>query len=287
MLLSRLEEARRRKQDYAVYYSLALRYGPFDAEEFGVAPYPGSAYRTKVQQAARIAQNWWWGVWPPLLRRRKIAALMAQSAFRGFLQRKRWNAIIRLRTLWGTTRFVARVFVCWQKSSIKSRRVAAFARRLQNGIVRRCLATWAGQVDAKRKRGENLVRQRLRRVEAGMTQRIFDAWVAYSEISRKIEHMHRRSITWPTFDAWRHRVYSDHVTRRLNWACAKLVSRNLRWHLRTRFLRLRDCAGKIQRLARKKLERARVQRHTTARRTRMAERIVNDIQVRSLAKLKN
>ncbi|CAN0127432.1 unnamed protein product [Scytosiphon promiscuus] len=174
--LLKLEEARRRKQDYAAYYRLALSYGSLAVEQFEQSQYPGNCYQGKVLDAARVIQNWWWSVWPTLLRRRKAGALAIQSVFRGFLQRRKWQAIIRLRTLWGNTRIVAHSFTVWRSRVASFQRAKAFAGRRIARSNAKCLAALRSNAVEKRTSREKLLRERLRRVSAGLRLRVFEGW---------------------------------------------------------------------------------------------------------------
>ncbi|CAM9595962.1 unnamed protein product [Ectocarpus fasciculatus] len=174
--LSKLEEAQRRKQDYGTYYGLAVRYGPLPGDQFDLAPYPGSHYHGKILDATRVVQIWWWGVWPPLLRHRKAAALAIQSQFRGFIQRRKWHAIIRLRTLWGNTRIVAHSFVVWRTKITTALRVKAFTSRLSNRRKEKVFGALLGNAQERRAAREELLRQRIRRVSEGVRLRVFESW---------------------------------------------------------------------------------------------------------------
>lgn len=276
---TRLQEARKRKDDYSAYYNLALRYGPLAEKEFRAAPYPGSVYRTKISHATRVIQNWWWCIWPALLRRRKVAALALQSIFRGSIQRKRWREIIRLRTLWGTTRLLAHSFVAWMHYAARLRRLATITGRSRNRCLRRCLCAWAEQADFERRGKECLVRERLRRVGMGTIARAFEAWTSFAETSRTVRRMRQRSLSRPVLCVWRRRALSARRRRQLVWACSKLVSRGLRWQCRKRFLELRRACCSMQKLVRVKLTRAHFQRRIITRRTQKARQMVLNLQV--------
>ncbi|CBJ48322.1 hypothetical protein Esi_0002_0053 [Ectocarpus siliculosus] len=174
--LSKLEEAQRRKQDYSTYYGLAVRYGPLPGEKFDLATYPGSHYHGKILDATRVIQIWWWSVWPPLLRHRKAAALAIQSQFRGFLQRQKWRAIIRLRTLWGNTRIVTHSFVVWRITITTALRVKTFTGRLSNRRKGRVFGALLSNAQERRAAREELLRQRIRRVSEGVRLRVFESW---------------------------------------------------------------------------------------------------------------
>ncbi|CAM9426646.1 unnamed protein product, partial [Hapterophycus canaliculatus] len=174
--LLKLEEARRRKQDFDTYYHLAVRYGPLPVDQFEQPTYPGSCYQSKVLDATRALQNWWWTVWPTLLRRRKAAALTIQSVFRGFLQRRKWYAIIRLRTLWGNTRIVAHSFTVWRSRVASFQRVKAFADRFKARSNAKCLAALKCNAVERRTSREKLLRERLRRISDGLRLRVFEGW---------------------------------------------------------------------------------------------------------------
>ncbi|CAN0078753.1 unnamed protein product [Ectocarpus sp. 12 AP-2014] len=175
-ILSKLEEAQRRKQDYGTYYDFAVRYGPLPGDQFDLAIYPGSHYHGKILDATRVIQIWWWGVWPPLLRHRKAAALAIQSQFRGFLQRRKWRAIIRLRTLWGNTRIVTHSFVVWRTTITTALRVKAFTGRLSNRRRGRVFGALLTNAQERRAAREELLRQRIRRVSEGVRLRVFESW---------------------------------------------------------------------------------------------------------------
>lgn len=275
----RLDEARRRRKDYATYYHLALLYGPLSDQEFRVAAYPGSIYHNKTSDAARTAQNWWWNVWPTLLRRRKSAALAIQVNFRGFLQRRRWRAIIRLRTLWGFTRIVAHAFVCWRELVAKTCKVTVFARRFRSRCVARCLAAWAGHVDAERKLREAIVHDLLKRASQGIRLRVFEAWARYTDTSLAIERMRVRSFARPVLWAWHEQASSDRLRGQLGWACAKLTARLKRWQHRTGFLERRSACCTVQRGVRIYIARVRLKRKITESRTSRALEIIQDVEV--------
>lgn len=276
---ARLEEAQRRKGDYAAYYNLALRYGPLGSEEFDAAPYPGSALHSKVSNAALVVQNWWWGAWPPLFRRRKLAALMVQSVFRGFVQRKRWRVFVRLRLLWGTTRIVSRALAGWKEGASRARRVARFAGRTRVRTLERSFAAWRHQAVVERSEVEKAIIDRLRRSQFGVSQRIFDAWASYAAASRRVEKMRGRSFTRGPFRAWRECTASDRRHRLLIRLCSTIASRALGRAARTRFLELRGACCMAQRLARGKLARVRVRRMIVERRVQQAEQLAQDAEV--------
>ncbi|CAM9946872.1 unnamed protein product [Ectocarpus sp. 4 AP-2014] len=174
--LSKLEEAQRRKQDYGTYYGLAVRYGPLPGDQFDLITYPGSHYHGKILDATRVIQIWWWSVWPPLVRHRKAAALAIQSQFRGFLQRRKWRAIIRLRTLWGNTRIVTHSFVAWRTTITTALRVKAFTGRLSNRRRGRIFGALLSNAQERRAAREELLRRRIRRVSEGVRLRVFESW---------------------------------------------------------------------------------------------------------------
>eukprot|EP00752_Nemacystus_decipiens_P016338 g14612.t1 len=159
-----------------MYYRLAVKYGPLSEDQFELDAYPGSQYHGKIVDASRVIQNWWWSLWPRVLRRRKAAALMIQSAFRGFSQRRRWHAIIRLRTAWGNTRVVAHSFVVWRDTVARIRRVGAFTSRFRNRSKINCLKVLRCNVAEQKRMREELLRDRLRRVSEGVRLRVFEAW---------------------------------------------------------------------------------------------------------------
>lgn len=270
---TRLEEARQRKEDYATYYDLTLRYGPLSDKDFDMAVYPGRVYVGIISDAAHVVQNWWWSTWPPVLRRRKSAALAVQSAFRGFVKRRQYQGIVRLRTLWGTTRIVAHVFVSWRDQTAKVRRVAAFTNRFRKLCVVRCLQAWRRHVDTEREAREDVVRQRLRRAKDGIRARVFENWVIYTETSLAVDRMRRRVILRPMLRAWSRRALADRVRNRMFWACAKLASRALRYHGRRRFVEAREACCKMQSFARRVVGRAKVQRE-------MAKDIIQAVEVK-------
>lgn len=275
----RFEEAKRRKQDYSTYYSLAQQYGPLLDTDFAMAVYPGKVYAGKVSDAARWVHNWWWSAWPPVLRQRKAAALTIQSVFRGFVQRKKWHGIIRLRTLWGNTRITAHVFVSWRDHVAKLRRVAAFTCCFQKRCAGRCLAAWRGFVDAQRRQRENVVFRRLKQVKDGIRARVFEGWVGYTETSLAVERMRRRVCTRFVLKAWEKYTRANRAYTHLCWACATLAGRALRWRARTRFIIYRRACCKIQRFSRGRMAVLEVQRRAAEASTRQAEEIAQAVEV--------
>lgn len=276
----RLEEARRRKQDYATYYRLAISYGPLTVDQFEQCTYPGSYYQNTILDATRVLQNWWWSVWPTLLRRRKAAALAIQSVFRGFRQRRKWHAIIRLRTLWGNTRIVAHSFTVWRSTVESFQRVKVFAERCKTRTKAKCLGALRCNAIARRTSREKLLRERLRRVSDGLRLRVFEGWVRYAETSLAITRLGYRSSARPAFLGWRAIASADRIRCRLRWACATLASRLLRWRQRSSYTRLRASCVKIQVVARVKIASTRLRRDIAESRTRRAEEIVQAREVR-------
>lgn len=270
----RFEEARRRKLDYAEYFALALRYGPLGEGDFERAIFPGRSYHGNLFDASRLIQTWWWGLWPSILRRRKAAALMIQARFRGHVQRIRWQAIIRLRTMWGYTRIVAHAYTCWRDSVAKIRRAKAFARRLKNRCLARCLAALASLTRERRETRQDIVRERIRRMSLTLRDRVFDAWVLFTEKSLAVKRMRWHSLVYPTFDSWRRKVFRDRSFSRLRWACAVLVGRLMRWKATTRYVRLCKACIKIQRLVRVKLAITRTRNAVRHSRTCRAEEAI-------------
>lgn len=276
----RLEEARRRKQDYATYYRLAVSYGPLANDQFELATYPGNRYRDKVLDASRVIQNWWWSVWPRLLRRRKAAALVIQSVFRGFVKRQKWHTIIRLKTLWGNTRIVAHGFSVWRGKVALIRRVRAFARRFRNRSKANCLGALLCIVNEKKKQREELLRGRLRRVSQGIRLRVFQGWLRYTETSLTVERLRFRSSVRPAFRGWREIACEEMIRMRLQWACAIIASRVLRWRERSRYVRSRGSCMRIQAVARIRIASARVKSKLADLRYRRAEEAVQALEVR-------
>lgn len=276
---TRLEEARRRKLDYATYYGFALRYGPLAEEEFELVTYPGESYHARVSDACRLVQYWWWSVWPPVLRCRKAAALQIQASFRGLLQRKKWRAIIRLRALWGNTRIVAHSFTCWRDIVAKIRRVKAFTRRFRSRCKGRCYAALAKHAKQEKKLREDVVRERLRRLSQGIRFRVFDAWVTYTETSVAVKRMHLRSLVRPVFRAWWTTALAARRQCRLRWACATLVRRFISWRHRARYSDVRTACIKLQGVARVKSARARVKKDMHNARLRRAEEVIQALEV--------
>lgn len=276
---SRLEEARRRKDDYSTYYDFALRYGPLNEEEFELATYPGKICQAKTTDAIRMIQNWWWSVWPSLLRRRKAAALVIQAVFRGFVQKKRWCAIIRLRTLWGNTRIIAHAFTCWRDIHKKIKRVRVFTHHFHNRCKLICLMALVNHAKEKRKLREDAVRDSLRRVSAGIRFRVFEAWVRFTDISLAVERMHRRSSTRPVFRVWWMKASASRRYRLIVSACGVLVSRLLRFKCRARYAGLRrSCIG-MQHIVRVNIARTRVKKRVEMSRARSAEEAVQALEV--------
>ncbi len=226
-----------------------------------------------------MIQNWWWSVWPPLLRRRKAAALVIQSIFRGFLQRQRWHAIIRLRTSWGNTRIVAHGFVIWRGKVAVVRRVRAFVGRFRRRSMVKCWSALVCNVTDKKNMREELLRERLRRVAQGVRLRVFEAWARYTEISLAVNRMRYRASVLPAFRGWRETASEDRIQARLHWACAVLVSRMIRWKQKSRYGRLRKSCVMIQVVARKKIASDRVKRKTADSRVRRAEEAVQALEV--------
>lgn len=276
----RLEEARRRKQDYATYYRLASRYGPLAKDQFELAVYPGSSYHGKVLDASRMVQNWWWSVWPRVLRRRKAAALAIQSVFRGFLKRKRWQAIIRLKTLWGNTRIVAHALWVWRSHVALVRRVRAFTQRFRNRNKAKALNTLYCITTEKKRSREELLRRHLRRFSEGIRLRVFERWVGFTDTSLAVGRLRFRSLAWPAFRGWRNIAREDRARSKLQWACATLASRVLRWRERSRYVRAQRSCLRIQVVARMWIASARVKCKLAAARFRRAEEAVQALEVR-------
>lgn len=275
----RLEEAQRRKQDYGTYYGLAVRYGPLPGDQFDLATYPGSHYHGKILDATRVIQIWWWSVWPPLLRHRKAAALAIQSQFRGFLQRRKWRAIIRLRTLWGNTRIVTHSFVVWRTTITTALRVKAFTGRLSNRRKGRVFGALLSNAQERRAAREELLRQRIRRVSEGVRLRVFECWVRYTETSLAVERLRFRSVAWRWFREWRDVALEDRMRSRMDWACSTLASRLLRWKHRSHYFRVRKSCVKMQVVARMQISCARLKRKVKASRVRRAEEAVQKLEV--------
>lgn len=214
-----------------------------------------------------------------MLRRRKAAALAIQSAFRGFSQRKKWHAIIRLRTAWGNTRIVAHSFVVWREAVALIRQVRAFASRFRNRSKMNCLKALLCNVAERKRLREELLRDRLRRVSEGTRLRVFEAWMRYTETSLVIKRLQYRSSARPAFRAWWEVASEDRMRSRLRRACAALASRLLRWKTRSHYTRLRGSCVKIQDIARMKIASIRIKNKIRASRIRRAEESVQALEV--------
>lgn len=196
---------------------------------------------------------------------------MIQSAFRGFSQRKKWHAIIRLRTAWGNTRVVAHSFVAWRDTVALVRRVRALVSRFRNRSKINCLnALLANMTERKRVR-EELLRDRLRRVSEGVRLRVFEAWVRYTETSLAIKRLRFRSSVQAAFRGWWEIASEDRMRSRLRWSCAMLASRLLRWKTRSQYTKLRGSCVKIQTIARIKIASSRIKNKVRESRVRRAE----------------
>lgn len=242
--------------------------------------HPGSTYEAKVSDAGRAVQTWWWGVWPPMIRRRKAAALAVQKIFRGFLQRRKWRAIIRIRTLWGNTRVVACSFTRWKGTASKATRARAFAQRRQNRSKAHCFALLADHAQKRRRSKEDVVGACLRRASHGVRLRVFEAWVRYAETSLAVERMRLRRLALPVMRAWRMQASVNRRHGRLRWACTLIASRLLRWRRRVQYLDMRRACIKVQRAARSNIVRARVKKGLSESRVRRAEEAVQALEVR-------
>lgn len=264
-----------------MYYEFALRYGPLAEEEFELAVFPGRRYHAKNSDASRAIQNWWWSVWPSTLRRRKAAALVIQSLFRGFLQRRRWYAIIRLRTLWGNTRIAAHAFLQWKNMVVKVRKAKAFARRLRYRCEARCFAMLVAHARRKHQSREEVLRRRLQKVSEGIRLRVFEGWVRYTETSLAVERMRRRSVTRPVLRAWGGHALESRRHRRLCLASATIIHRVLGWRRRARYVDLRKACINMQAIARTKIAWIRGKRKIKESLMRQAEEAVQLLEVRA------
>lgn len=236
-----------------MYYEFARRYGPLAAGEFELAILPGRRYHAKISDASRAIQNWWWSVWPSTLRRRKAGALVIQSLFRGFLQRRRWYAIIRLRTLWGSTRIAAHAFLQWRDMVMKTRKVKAFARRLRYRCEAQCFAILVAHARQKHQSREEILRRRLQKISEGLRLRVFEGWVSYTQTSLAVERMRWRSVIRPAFRIWGGHALENRRHHRLCSASATIIHRLLGWRRRARFVNLRRVCINMQAIARTKL----------------------------------
>ena len=263
-----------------MYYEFALRYGPLAAREFELAVLPGRRYYAKISDASRALQNWWWSVWPSTLRRRKAGALVIQSSFRGFVQRRRWYAIIRLRTLWGNTRIAAHAFLQWRDMVLKSRRAKAFARRLRYRCEAQCFAMLVAHARQKHQSREEILRRHLQKVSDGVRLRVFEGWVSYTETSLTVERMRWRSATRPAFRMWGGHALEKRRQHRQCSASAMIIHRVLGWRRRARYVDLRRVCINMQAIARRKL--ARIQRKKKVIESLMcqAEEAVQSLEVR-------
>lgn len=214
-----------------------------------------------------------------MLRRRKAAALMIQSVFRGFSQRKKWHAIIRLRTSWGNTRIVTHSFVVWRDRVALTRRVRAFAFRFRNRSKANCLKALLWNVVERQRLREELLRDRLRRVSEGVRLRVFEAWVRYAETSLAIKRLRYRSSVRPSFRGWWEIASRGRMHSRLCWACATLVSRLLRWKTRSHYTKLRGSCVKIQTVAKIQMASSRIKKKARASRISRAEEAVQALEV--------
>lgn len=220
-----------------------------------------------------------------MLRRRKAAALMIQSVFRGFLQRKRWRVIIRLKTSWGNTRILAHALSVWRGQIALIQRLRAFARRLRNRSKAKTLNAFFFFVAEKKRRQEELLRRRMRRTSAGIRLRVFEGWLGYTETSLAVGRLRLRSLVRPVFREWRKIATEDRARSQLQWACAVLASRTLRWKERSRYVRSRKSCTSIQVMARTWIASARIKARLKAVRFRRAEEAVQVLEVRSTGPL--
>lgn len=271
----RWEEARQRKLDYATYYTYAERYGPLSEQEFNQnASSPGRAYYAKAFDAARLVQVWWWTVWPPVLRRRKAAALAVQATFRGFLQRRKWGTLIKLRVLWSKTRINAHTLKVWRHTVARTKRVKAFACRFRKNCKARCFTALFDLSKQRREARQCVLRKHLQQESLRVQLRVFEAWAKYTEISLTVTRMNFRGVTWSVFTAWRLTVSEIRRYTRLRGACAVLAGRFLRRRCSGKYRRLKSACIKVQRAVRAMIAWIRVRRSLDYERERRARDIV-------------
>lgn len=279
----RWEETRQRKLDYATYYTYAERYGPLSEQEFNQnASNPGRAYNAKAFVAARSVQVWWWTVWPPLLRRRKAAALAVQATFRGYLQRRKWGTLIKLRVLWGKTRIITHTLKVWCHTVARTKRVKAFACRFRKNCKARCFAVLFDLSKHRREARQLMLRKHLQQVSHRVQQCVFEAWAQYAEKSLIVTRMNFWSVTRSVFTAWRLTVSEIRRYTRLRGACAVLAGTFLRQQSSGKYRRLKIACIKVQRTVRAMIACTRVQRSLDFERRRRAREIV---QLREVAKI--
>lgn len=215
-----------------------------------------------------------------MLRRRKVAALAIQSVFRGFLKRKRWHTIIRLKTLWGNTRIVAHTLLVWRGKVALVRRVRAFTRRFRNRSKAKVLNALFFVATEKKKSRDELLRRHLRRVSEGIRLRVFEGWVRFTETSLAVRRLRLCSLVRPAFRGWRKRAMEDRAHSQLRWACSTLASRVLRWRERSRYVRVQRSCMRIQVMARMWIASARIKSKLAAVRFHRAKEAVQALEVR-------
>jgi hypothetical protein len=253
--IHRVERAQMGRQDYASYYSSALRYHPLGDIEFASAVFPGRRLTGKLVEAAVIIQAWWWLTWPPFLRQMKRAALKIQAQWRRYIAVSRWRPIILLRVRMGPRSTMSAAWRAWRHFARRCAKVRAMTRRIMHRTATNAFLVWrdwAGDAATKRK---DIVGRGMRRIVLGIRLRCFDSWVAYTEKESKIRLMGMRMVKTRMWRLWEAYLVRSRARKMGYRAASTLAARYLRWRDRGRWLRARRGLKRLKILTRGKRSR--------------------------------
>lgn len=141
----RQEDARRRivatwtwaneqSSDYQKYAALVAQYGvPFDEATFTSLARPGAHFKSLCETGASAFQWMWRSRAPAYKARRLRACRRIQTVGRGYVARRKWTPVLRVRAICSVARPRKRAFVHWKLSVARTQRARALLRRVKYG----------------------------------------------------------------------------------------------------------------------------------------------------------
>ena len=243
-------EAKNRMEDYYLYYRYAQRYGPFDEEDFHRHAMPGAAYDRRATDGARQFQRMWWAKWPPRRMWKDICSTRMGKRVRGYLVRKRWRPIVRMRMHHGRYACMIRCFRPWVEWVGKMKRVRALMSGIMAGSKRNCFNEWRNTVQATKREREEIAKKCLKRMLMKAEFSCFVSWHGYTQQCRKVKTMMRRAIGCPSWNKWLDYVAQSKRERRVIRGFTALQSRARGASSRRDFLALTKLCKIMRRLVR-------------------------------------
>lgn len=120
--------------DYQKYAALVAEYGvPFDEATFASLARPGAQLSALCETGASAFQLMWRSRAPAYKARRLKAGRRIQTRVRGYVARRKWTPVLRIRAICSVARPRKRAFVHWKVSVARTQRARALLRRVKYG----------------------------------------------------------------------------------------------------------------------------------------------------------